>query len=77
MFEYIVGYVYIVNLKMSTRRTVRRQSRLESYSSKRELVDSSPTGKKFSFRNSLRGAQLKSANTNELNRDIHLAYTLF
>ena len=45
-------------------------------------MDSSPAvGKTFSFCNSVfffsRGSHLESANTNEINRDIHLAFTLF
>ena len=56
-------------------------SRLERHSSKPEVVGSNPAvGKNFSFCNSrsLRvGWHLKSVNTNEINRGIHLAYTLF
>ena len=54
---------------------------LEHQSSKREIVGSNPAvGKKFFilyFSFSLCGQQLESANTNEINRHIHLAYTLF
>ena len=38
-------------------------------------MDSSPAVDK-SFSLSARGSQLKSANTNEINRAIHLAYTV-
>ena len=55
---------------------------LERQSREREVVGSSPAvGKSFSFCNSSfffsRGSRLESANTNEINRDIHLAFTLF
>ena len=72
----MIGYVYIVYLKMHTIKSDLWRSLLERQSSKREVVGSSPTvGKNFSCCNSR--FQLDSANTNEINRDIHLANTLF
>ena len=52
-------------------------SRLERQSSKREIVGSSPAVDKiFHCVNLAFFAWLESANTNKINRDIHLAYTL-
>ena len=77
VYWYKYGYSLPLNVY---RQHVRWHSRLERQSSEREVVAvaSSPAvGKKFSFCNSHFGSQLESANTNKINHDIRLAYTLF
>ena len=78
---YIDNNIDIVYLSKSTVRTIRWHRRLGRQSTKREVVcSSSAVGENFlHFVISLssRGLQLKLANTNEINRGIHLAYTVF
>ena len=67
---------------MFTIQVVPWHRRLDRQSSKREVVGSSPAvGKKFSFCNScflcVPHSLTKPFVTTELNRDIHLTYTLF
>ena len=58
---------------MSTVRTIRWHSWLERRSSKREVVDSSPAVvKNFSFCNS----PFRRVAHSEINRDIHLPFTM-
>ena len=59
---------------------LRKDSRLESQSSKRDSGFEFRCGQEFfilKFSLSSRGSQLESANTNEINCDIHISYILF
>ena len=55
---------------MSTVRTTRLRSRIKRQYRKQDILGYSPVVGKH-------GSQLKSANTNEINRDIQLSYALF